>query len=229
MTVQRIKRKIKKLTKKQKAELKKKILKKKKALAKKKHPKKKKHTQIIVREKTDKYSRSMSTLVADSESQLQLEEIQGQIVDKLAYSFEGKGVKVEGLTFWGMKACAEYDKKNKWKPIWTEPKYDVMPGDTVLLTIGCKNPKTKMTEWGNCIFSPNSRFAERIALTNAKRYALDKHISIPQKISFVQFLLSHKPKQILKINKTSKSKSGAGFTVSDTGKVKSKEGETINL
>jgi len=227
MKVKRVERKInKKLTKKQKAELKKKKL-----AEKKKKLKKKKHTQIVVRKKQDKYSSSMTTLVASAESQLSLQEIQGQIVDKLAYSFKDKkkNMKVDGLTFWGLEACTKYDKRNKWSPVWTEPKYQPLFESKILLTIGCINPKTKKTEFGNCIFDANIRYSERTALTNAKRYALDKHISIPQKIAFVQFLLKHKPKQVLKVDETSKSKSEAGFTVSDTGKVKSKEGGTINL
>lgn len=216
MKVKRIKRKTKKKNKIKK-------------LAKKKLTKKKKYTQITVRKKTDKYSYSMTALVACAESQLSLNEIQGQIVDKLAYTFKNKGMKVEGLTFWGLEACTKYDKRNKWSPVWTEPKYQPLFDNKVLLTIGCINKKTKQTEWGNCIFDPNDRFSERTALTNAKRYALDKHISVPQKIAFVQYLLAHKPKQILKINESDKSKQKVSFTVSDTGNVKSKEGGTINL
>lgn len=199
---------------------------------KKKHAKKKKQTKIIVRKKIDNYSDSMAALVENAESQLLLEEIQGEIVDKLAYSFEGSGKSVKGLTFWGLKACTVYDKKNKWSPVWTKPEYQPLYESSVLLTIGCINPKTKQTEWGNCTFNPKIRFQERTALTNAKRYALDKHISIPQKIAFVQFLLSHKPKQVLQKTITM-SKPKVAFTVTDDGKVKSRkgkeEGGTINL
>lgn len=195
---------------------------------------KKKQTTIVVRKKTNDYDDSMAELVENAESKLLLKEIQGEIVDKLAYSFAGKNAKVEGLTFWGMKACTQFSKKKteRWTPEWTEPKYTQLSEKSVLLTIGCINPKVKKTEWGNCVFNPLARFSERIALTNAKRYALDKWLSIPQKIALVHFLKQHKPKQILQKKLTSDSKSKTAFTVSDDGKVKSKskaEGGTINL
>jgi len=195
--------------------------------------KKEKKSKITVRKKVDGYGKAMATLVEDAESQLSLAEIKGKIIDKLAYSFKSKNVQVDGLTFWGLKACTEFDKSSKWSPKWTEPKYQVLNDEAVLLTIGCINPKTKMTEWGNCIFNPKARFGERTALTNAKRYALDKHISVPQKISFVQFLKKHKPKQILQIEE-GRDKT-EGFVVSDEGDVKTKKlkgkknKETINL
>lgn len=195
-----------------------------------------KKSKIVVREKLDSYGQTMAALVEDAESQLQLAEVKGKIIDKLAYSFKGKtpGTKVEGLTFWGLLACTEFSKKkDRWSPEWTQPQYQVMNDDAVLLTIGCVNPKTKKTEWGNCIFHPRLRFSERTALTNAKRYALDKHISIPQKVTFVQFLKANDPKKVLQLEE-GKEKTD-GFVVSDAGDVKTKklkvkkEKETINL
>ena len=155
---------------------------------------KKQPSKITVVEKSE-YGKTMSALVENAETGLMLKEIQGDIIDKLAYSFKGQGKMVEGLTFWGLKSCAEYDKRNKWIPQWTKPEYQQF-GDQILLTIGCINSKTKLTEWGNCIFSPRERFGERKALTNTKRYALDKHIPVAQKISFVKFIKNNKPKQV---------------------------------
>jgi hypothetical protein len=187
---------------------------------------KKKQTKITIRKKVES-DKTVFALVENAESQLSLQEIKGKIIDKLAYSFTSKGITVDGLTFWGMKACAEGTKNGKWSPMWTKPEYQALSDGSVLLTIGCTNPITKQTEWGNCVFFPKVRFSERTALTNAKRYAIDKHISVTQKVAFVQYLKKNKPDQILKIKESSKVKTGDTFVVSNDGKVKSKHKEVV--
>ena len=162
----------------------------------------------------------LPALVEDAETKLVLAEIQGKIIDKLAYSFVSKNATVEGLTFWGLLSCAEKSKVNKWSPEWTKPEYEHLEGDSMLLTIGCKNPKTKHTEWGNCVFFPKARFSERVAMTNAKRYALDKHISIPQKIAFIQYLKKHKSEMLLTNQSKELLPDKTRFSVSEAGKVK---------
>ena len=67
------------------------------------------------------------------------------------------------------------------------------------MTIECKNPVSKQVEYGNCVFDPNSRFAERTAMTNAKRYALDKHIPVAQKVAFIKYVRAYEPAKILAI------------------------------
>jgi len=147
----------------------------------------------------DNYGKVVSALVENAESQLAMLEQQGKIVEKFAYSFPGRnGQKIEGLTYWGLLACATSPKKTGYQPVFGKPEY-TSAGDKILLTVSVKNPKTGQTEWGTCAFDPRERFAERIALTNAKRYALDKLISIPQKLAFLEYIKKQDTSKILTI------------------------------
>jgi len=147
----------------------------------------------------DNYGKVVAALVENAESQLTLLEQQGKIVEKFAYSFPGRnGQKIEGLTYWGLLACAEMKKKGGFRPEFGKPEY-TPAGDKILLTVSVKNPKTGQMEWGTCAFDPRERFSERIALTNAKRYALDKLISIPQKLAFLAYLKEKNPGSFLEV------------------------------
>lgn len=150
----------------------------------------------------DEYGKVMSAMVENAENNLHLAEIQGKIINKMAYEFDGKGgSKVRDLTYWGLLSCAEAPKdvKKKWSPVWSKPEFQPA-GDLMILTISCENPKLKHIEWGSCCFNPRDRFAERTAMTNAKRYALDKHISVVQKVAYVDWLLKNKPDAVMKLD-----------------------------
>jgi len=163
-------------------------------------------------------------MIEDAETQLMLAETQGKIIEKLAYSFAGRSnAMVEGLTYWGMLACAQGAKKTSWTPEWTKPEFQKLEGTPMMLcVVGCRNPRTKLTEWGSCSFNPAIRFDERKALTNAKRYALDKHLAVVQKVAFLQYLKKHSPGNILKLHEGVQTQPAEKFTVSDKGNVRRK-------
>lgn len=152
----------------------------------------------------DVQNKSIAVAIEKAQALLLTKEVEGQIIDKLAYSFpkkdkNGNEHSIDGLTFWGYKACAENARVNAWTPVFMKPEYTPLSNGKVILNVGVKNPKTKAVEYGNCVFDPNSRFDERTALTNAKRYALDKHISVPQRVAFIEYLKAYEPEKVLQI------------------------------
>lgn len=145
------------------------------------------------------YTKSVYVVVEKAEAMLMDKEVQGDIVDKFVYVFSKDGKEIEGMTYWGLVACAQANKRASWTPVFSRPEYTPLPNGKVILTIECKNPNSKQVEYGNCVFDPNSRFAERTAMTNAKRYALDKHIPVAQKVAFIKYVRTYEPNKILEI------------------------------
>lgn len=172
----------------------------------------------------DQYNQAICVIVEKAEAQLLTEEMQGKTVDKLYYSFnskqkddKGNFVKIEGLTFWGYKACAEQAKTNKWKPKFGKPDFHDHPNGKTTMTIAVTNPRSKETEYGVCTFDSNVRFNERTAATNCKKYGLDKMIPVAQRIAFIGFLKQYRPETQLALDdKGMKALKSKDFTTSST-------------
>ena len=158
---------------------------------------------IVVYEMKDT---TIAEILEQKEIDLSLEEIKGNLVDKLAYVYTDKdGIEISGLTKWGLISCCQNLKGGGFNPVFSEPKIEPLSAEFALLKIEAKNPNTGQTSVGICQFRIGQRFSERIAETIAKRRAIENLLPISIQQAYIQFLKKKNPKKILQIKNNFKS------------------------